>query len=384
MSYLPPRGYRRVLVLSAYLLLGTAACLLFLKTLLLPLLPFLIAWVTAMLLSPAVRSICRHTRMPKKAVSFLCVLLVFLTVFGLLAAVCGRVISEMKELASHLMSDAADTVGEAFDSLEGFLEKLPFFDRIENPETAEQIKKGLIAVISEAVSSFSSHLPEAAMKLFSSLPGILLFAVTLVLSTFYMGTDVSKINASIAELLPEQARLRLFDAKKKLMSAGVKYVKAYLMILFITFVQLLIGFLFLKIPYALTLAAVIALIDILPVFGVGTVLLPWAALLLLKKDFHTGIGLLIVFGVIWVVRQILEPKIVGQSIGLPPLLTLMAMYTGYRILGFPGLFVFPFVFILVKNLIDIGLIPFGKAKTEEHRAPSSPTEPHSRSEQPPS
>ena len=165
------------------------------------------------------------------------------------------------------------------------------------------------------------------------------------------------------------------------MSAGIQYVKAYLMILFITFLQLLVGFLCLKIPYALTLAAIIDMIDILPVFGVGTVLVPWAALLLIQGEVYTGIGLLIVFAVIWVVRQVIEPKIVGHSIGLPPLVTLMGMYIGYKFMGFAGLFVFPLVLILFKNLNDIGVIRLWKEESKtppNGSASSGKTEAHSK------
>jgi predicted PurR-regulated permease PerM len=109
----------------------------------------------------------------------------------------------------------------------------------------------------------------------------------------------------------------------------------------------------LKIPYALTLAALIALIDILPVLGVGTVLVPWAILLLVRGDTYTGVGLLLMFGIIWIIRQISEPRIVGHSVGLSPLVTLIVMYAGYHFMGFGGLFVFPLVMILLKNLHDI-------------------------------
>jgi predicted PurR-regulated permease PerM len=123
-----------------------------------------------------------------------------------------------------------------------------------------------------------------------------------------------------------------------------------------TFAQLLIGFLILRIPYALTLAALIALIDILPVLGVGTVLVPWAILLLVRGDTYTGVGLLLMFGIIWIIRQISEPRIVGHSVGLSPLVTLIVMYAGYHFMGFGGLFVFPLVMILLKNLHDIGVL----------------------------
>ncbi len=362
MSYLPKEGYRRVLVLAAYLILGVGIGFVTLKYLLKPFLPFLLAWGIAMMIRPTVTKLCKRCHVSPKIVSFAAVLFVFLLIFGFFSVICGRVIGELRGLSEDLMADAASAVGELFDSMQNISEKLPFLDRVEDPEAAEQIRKTVVSMIESAVSGFSARIPEAIMDFVSSLPGILLFAVVMIVATFYMGADVGAVNGFIARQLPASSRHYLFEAKTKLMAAGVKYVKAYLMLLLITFIQLLIGFLCLKIPYALTLAALIALIDILPVLGVGTVLVPWAGILLIRGDLHTGIGLLLVFAVIWVVRQVVEPKIVGQSIGLSPLVTLITMYAGYHFLGFAGLFVFPLVMILLKNLTDIGVIRLWKTE----------------------
>lgn len=365
MSYLPPKGYARILVIAAYLLLGGIAVILFFRYLLGPLLPFLLAWITAMLLHPAIRKISRRTHLPQKLVAVFCISFVFLLLFGFLTVLCGRIIAELRSLSETLMSDAGDIVGELFDSFGRLSEKLPFLKNIDNPEAAERIEKGIVSMIEGAVTSFSSKIPDMILHFVSSLPGVILFTVVLIVATFYMGTDIDRINTFLVHQLPSSSRASLFTAKKEMMAAGIRYVKAYLMILSITFFQLLIGFFFLKIPFALTLSALIALIDILPILGVGTVLLPWAAILLLQGNTDTGVGMLIVFGIIWLSRQIIEPKLVGKSIGLPPLATLIAMYVGYRFLGFGGLFILPLFMILVKSLNDIGIIRLWKEEEKE-------------------
>ena len=356
MSYLPERGYRRVLVTAAYGLIGAAVLYLFMTYLLRPLLPFFLAWGIAMLIRPAVRRVVRRTGWPAGAVAFVILLLVFLFGLGLLSILIQRIVIEMRSLSEDLMADAADAVGELFDSARRLIEKLPFLERIEDPEAASRIRDAAMTAIEEAVSRFSARIPEAAVRFITSLPGILLFTAVTVAASFYMSAGVDRVNAFLLRLLPEEAGKPILAAKARLAATGVKYVKAYLMILFITFCQLLIGFLILKIPYALTLAAVIALIDILPVLGVGTVLIPWALVLLWRGEVYTAVGLLLVFGVITVVRQVIEPKIVGRSIGLPPLVTLITMYAGYRLLGFFGLFAAPFGAILLRNLFDAGIL----------------------------
>ncbi len=356
MSLLPKEGYRRVLVLAAYGALALGVGYLFLRYLLKPFLPFLLAWIIAMAVRPTVHRIVERVKLPRKAVSFVSVLFVYLLAFGCLTVLGGRMLGEMRELSDELMGDAAGAVGDLLDSVGAVLDKLPFLDRVEDPEAAEQLRRTAVTLLENAVGSLSLRLSESVMGVVTSLPGLLLFTVVMIVATFYLAPSVETINGFIARQLPAASRHYLFEAKGKLMTAGVRYVKAYLTLLLITFVQLLIGFLCLGVPYALTLAALIALIDILPVLGVGTVLVPWAAVLLVQGNTYLGVGLLLLFGIIWIIRQVIEPRIVGNSIGLPPLLTLVVTYVGYECMGFAGLFVFPLGAILLKNLHDIGVL----------------------------
>ena len=341
MKYLPESGWQRVLVLSAYILIGTAAAYAALRYLLVPVLPFFVAWVTAMALRPAIDGICRRTKLKRRAVSFFCVLFVLLMFAGLLAVIVGRTAEELRGLADNLMTDAADAVGDVFDYLENLRDRFPFLDGLEDRETAERVESAILSAVEGSISSFTAKIPEAVMGMVSSLPGIILSAVVLVMATFYMCADVAGINSFIAGLFPQEKREKLFAAKKKLAADAGRYIRAYLLILFITFAQLLTGFLILKIPYALTLAAVIALIDILPVLGVGTVLVPWAGILLIRGQTYTGVGILILFVIIWLV-----------SMGVHPLITLAAMYAGFTTLGVSGLFIFPIAAMLIKNAVS--------------------------------
>ena len=346
---LPQKGYARNLVIFAYIGIGIISAFLFVKFLLPSVLPFLAAYIISMFLRPAVEKICKRTRLPKKVVAFFCVFFVFTVVFTLMFIFFAKTAAELKELFSSLGGDIEDIVENIF----GAAERLPFLSRFENEEVASRLQDTITSLISGAVNSLCQKIPDAALTFVSSLPGALLFIITLVLSTFYLGSDISSLNAFVIKLLPQKAREKVLKGKGKLMGAAIKYVRAYFIILLITFIQLLIGFLILKIPYAVTLSALIALIDILPVLGVGTVLVPWAVVLFIIKDTYTALGLMIIFGVIWVIRQITEPKIVGQSVGLSPLVTLFAMYCGFKLVGFAGLFLFPILAVIIKNVIDV-------------------------------
>ena len=206
MKYLPESGWRRVLVLSAYILIGIAAAYAALRYLLAAVLPFFIAWVTAMALRPAIDGICRRTKLKRRAVSFFCVLFVLLTFTGLLAVIVGRTAEELRGLADNLMTDAADAVGDIFDYFEDLRGRFPFLDGLEDRATAERVESAILSAVENSVSAFTAKIPEAVMGIVSSLPGLILSFVVLVTATFYMCADVAGINSFIAGLFPRVAQ----------------------------------------------------------------------------------------------------------------------------------------------------------------------------------
>ncbi len=349
---LPPKGYKRNLVLSAYAIIVILALCIFVKHLLSPLLPFIFAYTAALFLRPTVDKICKRTRLSRKTAAFGTVGFVFTLIFALSFMFFSRMASEITSMAKGLTDGGADFIEDMIHSGDGAMKKLPILSKIESERALDVVSRAAVNMLEGALTSFSAKIPSAVMSFVSSLPGILLFLITLIVATFYLAADVNDLNCFVVKLVPREKRPRLFKIKDKLMHAARKYVRAYAIILTITCVQLFIGFLILKIPYALTLSVIIALIDILPVLGVGTVLVPWAVVLYMIGDSYTATGLLIIFGIIWLVRQISEPKIVGESIGISPLLTLAAMYIGFKLMGFSGLFVFPIGAIIVKSVVD--------------------------------
>ena len=148
----------------------------------------------------------------------------------------------------------------------------------------------------------------------------------------------------------------------------MKYLRAYFFIIVITFSELYLGFLILDVEYAVGLALLIAVVDILPVLGTGTILIPWTLICFLKKDFYLGIGLAIMYLVIAVIRQIIEPRIVGRSIGLHPLVTLASMYVGLKLGGLLWLILLPVAVNVLKNLNEEGKIRLWKTEAAEKAA----------------
>jgi predicted PurR-regulated permease PerM len=175
-----------------------------------------------MAVRPTVKAICSRTRLPQKVVSFVAVLFVFLLILGLLTALCGRMVGELRELSDDLMADAAGIVEDLFDSIRSLTERLPFPDRADHPEAADRIRQAVTSMIEDTVSRFSAGIPAALMSFLAALPGILIFTIVMIVATFYLGNDVSAVNAFIARQLPASSRHYRFEAKAKLADAAVK------------------------------------------------------------------------------------------------------------------------------------------------------------------
>ena len=140
--------------------------------------------------------------------------------------------------------------------------------------------------------------------------------------------------------------------KKRICGTAAKYLRAYVLLLFLTFCQLFVGFLILDVKYPLLIALLVALVDILPILGVGSVLIPWGIIeLVITKNIYTGLGLFIIYIVVTVIRQITEPKVVAGSLGLHPLLTLVSMYAGLRLFGIFGMIIGPAAVLTIRSII---------------------------------
>ena len=140
----------------------------------------------------------------------------------------------------------------------------------------------------------------------------------------------------------------LIRVKDGFLSTLIKYLRSYLLLLFITFIEMLIGLFLLRAPYPLVMAIVIALLDLLPVIGVGFVLIPWSVWSFVIGRTPFGVGLLVLFAFHTILRQVIEPKIVGKNLGMHPLLTLIFIYVGYSVFGFVGIILVPVFTVLIN------------------------------------
>ena len=160
----------------------------------------------------------------------------------------------------------------------------------------------------------------------------------------------ASLSAAVTRLTPEGLRDRLPPIGRRLRRLGKQYLRACLLLGGLTFLQMFIGLAVLGVPYAFLLALLIAAVDFLPLLGTGIILIPWAAVCFLLGQVKLGVGLLVLYGVSSVVRQVLEPKLIGDGLGLHPLLSLISMYAGLRLFGVWGMILAPLAAAGVKSV----------------------------------
>jgi sporulation integral membrane protein YtvI len=280
-------------------------------------------------------------------------LLLFFICLGAFFAV-DRLLGELLKLAESL-GGGEGTLGEGIEKIADYLsnatEKLPFIKDIrsnsKNEELWETIDSTIEASVKKWITEFASYVPKIAARTVSFLPDFFVSLAVSVISGFFFASGGVDLSA-FERLLPEKAQRIYRDFKMRFVEAAKKWFRAYMLIMGMTFLELFIGFSVLGVKYSFLCALVGAFIDILPVFGVGTLLVPWAALMLLTGNQFLGVGLLVLWAIISVVRQFTEPKIVGKSLGISPVLTLLATYAGLRLFGVPGMIGAPALVVFIK------------------------------------
>ncbi len=220
----------------------------------------------------------------------------------------------------------------------------------------KSIPDGLIKGLAELIPSILTSLASSLVRLLTSkapsLTDGVLRAVMTGVSIFYFSLDLDRINGAVKSLFPEKYREKISSFKSKIFKILCKYAKSYLQIMGITFVIMLIGLLILRVRDALTVAFITALLDLLPLLGVGAVLIPWSIFSFLVGNTPLGAGLLILFAVYTLLREALEPKIFGKSLDLHPIISLVSIYTGYVFFGLLGMIIFPIAAVLLSGLLD--------------------------------
>ena len=306
------------------------------------LLPFLISYAIACVTTAPAVALEKRSRLSRQK------LRLFISLFALLVLSLA-VFFIGKYTAVTLWQVAVDLLEG--DRLVNFIDGVitpveSLFGSSLPPELEGQITDALRGIVSDLSSSLAAGIGSVA----SFLPKAFLFLVVTLISLVYFALDLEGINEKVKSVLPPKWGGAVSAARERMLSVGVRYVFSYFLVMMITFSVMLVGFFILRVGHPFLLALLIAFFDLFPIIGVGTVVIPWAIVEIILGNTARGIGLLVLFVVNELIRQFSEPRIVGKSLNVHPIFTLILIYTSIALFGFKGIFLLPF-FVAILSLI---------------------------------
>lgn len=316
-------------------------------------LPFVIGWLIAMVANPLVKFLERRLNLVRKHSSVIIVVAVLAGIIGGLYFLVGRVIIEIRLLVVD-MPEIYEAVRlelmEALDSLNRMVARMPTGVQ----EWFNRTNENLGGIASSLMQRIAFPTVTVAGNVAKGIPGALVHSIVVILSSYFFIAEQDRIRDLAGRLIPSSfySYGGLFRKDLKNLIGG--YFLAQFRIMFVVAVVLAVGFVILGVKYGILLAVLIAILDFLPLFGTGTALFPWAAVKLLSGEAAFAVGLILLYVLTQVVRQIIQPKIVGDSMGLPPLLTLVFLYVGFKIRGISGM-----ILAVPVGLVGVKLYEYG-------------------------
>lgn len=290
-------------------------------------LPFVIAYALSAVIVPAARYLSKKTGANEKVFSV-----------GIIILTCGGIVATLYFLCSAGLEELSKAV-KTFGGENGPLQKAS--DRITDVLENSNINFDIDGMINSAITEVTGAVTKWAGNIVSAAPGIILFMVVLVLSLFYFTCDRERISREAEKIIPKSI-IETAGAWSDIgMRALKKFLKVYLALFGITFAVLTVGFFIIGVEYPLLSAFLCAFVDILPIFGIGTVLIPWAVVMFLKGETVKGVGMIVLFLAMYGLRQVLEPKLVGNAAGVHPVFALFSVFFGYKIAGVGGMILAP-------------------------------------------
>jgi len=350
---------REFLLSAAYYLTIAAIVFLVLKYAIFVVMPFLIGFVIAASLNPLIRLLQKRFGMRRKPCGILILLLFYATIGMLVTILIVRLAVWIGDFSTNLPELYSDTVEPALGWLFARVgDAAAWIDRHFDGALYEDWGRDLAGIFDSLKTSLGEAVSALSVRALTGLSGIaakiprfvigLLFAV---LASFFFIADYEELLSFAKSRLPAKAVGTLTGLRDRFFTAIAKYLRSYALIMLITFGELLVGLFLIGAPNAPMLALVIAIFDVLPLIGTGGILIPWAFLELMRGDVGFAAGLAILWAVITVVRNVIEPRIVGKQVGLHPLFTLAAMFIGTRLFGFVGLIALPVGLSVAASLL---------------------------------
>lgn len=327
--------------------------------------PFLLAYLLSRAVRPLSERLTKRTRLPKSVAAAGLVILTVGLVSALTVAGVRRGIREVSRLAEGLTTDTEGltaAVEAVLSRVQSLSAHIPFLRRFEDApfyaDLCASVDRMVETGVARLTEAMTARLPDAAMTVAGFVPAAFIFITVTLLACYYFTADDGRLGRGVtvflSRLTPPPLRDRLPPIGRRLRRLGRQYLRACLLLGLLTFCLSFIGLALMRIPYAFIIALLLAVVDLLPLLGTGVILIPWALICLLLGQVKLGIGLLALYGVTTLVRQVLEPKLIGDGLGLHPLLSLFSMYAGLRLFGVWGMIIAPLVTAGVRAVFGGG------------------------------
>ena len=314
--------------------------------------PFTIALFFSILTRPFTRFLQNKLKLSKKLSTIISIVSFLLIFFGIIGWGSLKLISEIYKLSQNLNSYSemmqklwTDGMGKVYAYLGNFPSGF-----------TKQVNDTINAFISTGSAKLGTFI-KGLINFITSIPTVILYICITILATFFISLDKDEIVVFLEHQFPKSWLDKVFNIKTDMCTVLGSYIKAQIILMTICFFELLIclnllSFLGLNVPYPLLMSIIICLIDALPILGAGTVLIPWAVISFALSDIKLGVALIIIYLFVLSVRQMMEPKLVSQNLGVHPLITLISMYSGFKIFGVIGFLIGPVVMIILKNVFS--------------------------------
>ncbi len=309
--------------------------------------PFLIALAIATISEPLIRLMNKKLKVPRKLASVISLLIVLATVGSIVTLLIIKVISLAEEF--YINIDMYYYI--LYSNVTKFMEKATEL-YLQLPDELSTNLQHFFVNFTGSLTGFLKTIAKGVFTTAISIPDAVFFIIITIIATYFISSDRNIIIDSIRRQIPTKWINKVIDIKNDMFSALFGYIRAQLILMCITTVELSTGFLILGIKNAVVIGILIGIFDALPIFGTGGIVIPWAIICFLTGSVPRGLSLLIIYGIVTIVRQLIEPKVVGTQIGVHPLITLLSMYLGLRLVGVWGMIAGPITVLLLKNVIN--------------------------------
>lgn len=372
------------LINLAYLAAIVALIILVLKYFVSAMLPIILAFALASIARPLSRflsseqrtvkrkgervTVKRKLRLPKKAASIISVVVLLILAVGFVTFFVIELSDTVSDLLEQVPVFYNETIEPAFDRVYKNLMAYALTHKGTNVDTISDLIPNMINSIGSFVTTASAKAVTGLASLATSLPSILLNVIICIIATVFIAIDYERIMEFIKRNLRSRALMLTMRICDSFLDIVWQFIKSYFIIFVITVTEIVVGLLIIGVDHPFLIAVLIGLFDAFPIVGSGMILLPWSVITMIIGDLPRGIGLFVVYATVVIVRQFIEPKIVGKRVGLRPIVTLTCMYAGTKIIGGIGLFALPIAAAILVDLNDTGVISLFKKPGERSRS----------------